>query len=139
MRSPQCALILLIFSAIASPGRANTYCVAVAPEVRSGERVSGLDLVLVHATLVSIPKYPVGWQLDIRQEIEGDTAISGAALAGVAELPPRELGCLFEVRRSFNERAITMTGRGTVSFGIDPRRQVVLRSEQIRFIKPGRK
>jgi hypothetical protein len=139
MCSPRFVVILLIFTAFASPAGANSYCVSIAPEARSGERVSALDLVLEHATLVSIPKYPVGWQLDIRQEVEGDTVISGAALAGVAELLPRELGCLFEVRRSFNERAIPMTGRGTVSFGIDPQRQVVLRSEQIRFVKSGGK
>ena len=120
-------------AAMCVPAQARDYCVTIKSDARPGERVSTIDLVLKNATLVSIPRYPPGWQIEIRQEVEGDTFIFGGALAGVAEIEPGELKCLFRVQRSFDDKSVRMAGSGSIGFGIEPERRVRLQNSQVLF------
>lgn len=113
------------------------YCVTIKIETAGHGRVSVIDTVLENATITAIPNYPAGWQFDIKQEIEGDTVIFGAALAGAAQLAPSQLKCLVVVQNSFIDKGAKLSGKGSVSFGIEPQTHIALRPDQFRFEKVG--
>lgn len=112
-----------------------SYCLTIELDRRDHDRVSVLNAVLKNATIIAVPRYPPGWQFDIKQEVEGDTVIFGAALAGVAQLDPSQLKCLVMVQNSFVDKQAILSGTGTISFGIEPQTQIVLRPDQFRFDK----
>ncbi len=114
-----------------------SYCLTIELGRTDHARISVIDAVLKNATIIAIPKYPAGWQFDIKQEIEGDTIILGAALAGVAQLDPDELKCLVLVQNSFADKRARLSGKGSISFGIEPQTQIALRPNQFRFDKLG--
>jgi hypothetical protein len=113
------------------------YCVTIKFEAAPHDRVSVIDVVLENATITKLPNYPPGWQFDIKQEIEGNTVIFAAALGGVAQLPPSRLNCLFVVQNSFIDKGAHLSGKGSLSFGIEPQTHLVLRPDQFRFDKVG--
>ncbi len=114
-----------------------SYCLTIELERTDHARISVIDAVLKNATIIAIPKYPAGWQFDIKQEIEGDTIIFGAALAGVAQLDPGQLKCLVVVQNSFADKRARLSGKGSISFGIEPQTQIALRPNQFRFDQLG--
>ena len=76
------------------------YCLTIAVDLRAdrGEEVGALDLVIENASVVSIPKFPVGWEMTVQNYVDNTpTKVSGGATGSVAELRAGDLRCLFEI------------------------------------------
>ena len=97
------------------------YCLTIAVELRPTlrERVSVIDLVIENASVVSIPRFPPGWELKIQNQIDSSpTLIFGGATGSVAELAAEDMSCLFQIENSVPGRPpINVNGKVTISTG----------------------
>lgn len=128
----------VLVSLIWGPTLANDaphYCLTISVALRSDlrEEVSGINLVIHNASVISIPKFPEGWGIKVQNYVDNTaTTIFGGATGSVAELREDDLRCLFEVHNNVPGRpAIIVTGSIYVSNGKTVRQLILDKSKVI--------
>jgi hypothetical protein len=125
-------------SALASQTRSPRFCLSIAIDLRDDRReeVSAVDLVIQNASVVSIPRFPLGWGIKVQNYVDNTpTTISGGATGNVAELRSQDLRCLFEIENGVpGTPPIEVTGSINISNGQTEQR-LILRKDQIIFKK----
>jgi hypothetical protein len=110
------------------------YCLSIAvplrPQLR--EEVSVIDLVVENGYVAAIPRFPIGWELKVENQIDNNPVpIFGGATGSVAELRAEDLRCLFEIEKDApGAPPITVSGKVRISTGIQER-EVALSKDQI--------
>jgi hypothetical protein len=134
------ALLLYPMYPLAPIARAKQtdYCLTIVADLNDRERVSVIHLTLENAVVKSVPKFPLGWQLEIQNQIEGNVVISGGAMGAVAQLLAKDLKCLLQIGDIDFDGTPPIKAKGSVyiSTGIHERR-VFLRKDQIVLEKIG--
>jgi hypothetical protein len=105
--------------------------VTIAVELHDRQRVSVIDLVVDNGSVVSIPRFPAGWGINVENHVDvSPVSIFGGAEGSVVELGLKDLKCLFEIEDDLTGAPLKVSGKIAISTGTQET-TINLRQDQI--------
>jgi hypothetical protein len=95
-------LVLILFAYLEGTTTTDTLSVSITPQLNDGERIIGFAGTVIEASVVSIPKIPIGWDLQISHSFLWKTELKASIAVGAAALEGTELNYFtdfFRIRR----------------------------------------